>query len=109
MLRPTESSILWLQQFGRGLRKTDDDKRLTVIDYIGNHRTFLLTPHAETAVNGARRRPPLSDGPVLHDQSGIMAKWAVFRVATAKPLATAIPAINRSISSTGRPALRVVA
>jgi len=70
MLRPTESSILWLQQFGRGLRKTDDDKRLTVIDYIGNHRTFLLTPHDETAVNGARRRPPLSDGPVLHDQSG---------------------------------------
>jgi superfamily II DNA or RNA helicase/diadenosine tetraphosphate (Ap4A) HIT family hydrolase len=44
MLRPTESRILWLQQFGRGLRKTKDDKKLTVIDYIGNHRTFLLKP-----------------------------------------------------------------
>ena len=44
MLRPTESRILWLQQFGRGLRKTTDDKRLTVIDYIGNHRSFLLKP-----------------------------------------------------------------
>ena len=44
MLRPTESRILWLQQFGRGLRKTKDDKQLTVIDYIGNHRTFLLKP-----------------------------------------------------------------
>ena len=44
MLRPTESRILWLQQFGRGLRKTDDGKQLTVIDYIGNHRTFLLKP-----------------------------------------------------------------
>ena len=44
MLRPTESRILWLQQFGRGLRKTNDDKQLTVIDYIGNHRTFLLKP-----------------------------------------------------------------
>jgi superfamily II DNA or RNA helicase/HKD family nuclease len=44
MLRPTESKILWLQQFGRGLRKANDDKRLTVIDYIGNHRTFLLKP-----------------------------------------------------------------
>ena len=44
MLRPTESRILWLQQFGRGLRKTADDKQLTVIDYIGNHRTFLLKP-----------------------------------------------------------------
>ena len=44
MLRPTESKILWLQQFGRGLRKSTPDKRLHVIDYIGNHRTFLLKP-----------------------------------------------------------------
>lgn len=44
MLRPTESKILWLQQFGRGLRKSTSDKRLRVIDYIGNHRTFLLKP-----------------------------------------------------------------
>src|SRR5690606_23235600 len=41
MLRRTESQIVWLQQFGRGLRK-HGDKRLTVIDYIGNHRSFLL-------------------------------------------------------------------
>ena len=44
MLRPTESKILWLQQFGRGLRLSDPNKRLKVIDYIGNHRTFLLKP-----------------------------------------------------------------
>jgi superfamily II DNA or RNA helicase/HKD family nuclease/diadenosine tetraphosphate (Ap4A) HIT family hydrolase len=44
MLRPTESKILWLQQFGRGLRRADPEKRLKVIDYIGNHRTFLLKP-----------------------------------------------------------------
>ena len=44
MLRPTESRILWLQQLGRGLRKTLGDKQLTVMDYIGNHRTFLLKP-----------------------------------------------------------------
>jgi len=44
MLRPTESKILWLQQFGRGLRKSSAEKRLVVIDYIGNHRTFLLKP-----------------------------------------------------------------
>ena len=43
MLRPTESKILWLQQFGRGLRWVPE-KRLTVIDYIGNHRVFLLKP-----------------------------------------------------------------
>ncbi|MCA9793908.1 MAG: DEAD/DEAH box helicase family protein, partial [Candidatus Eremiobacteraeota bacterium] len=41
MLRPTESRVLWLQQLGRGLRKSADKERLVVIDYIGNHRTFL--------------------------------------------------------------------
>lgn len=44
MLRPTESRILWLQQFGRGLRKAEGKERLTVVDYIGNHRSFLLKP-----------------------------------------------------------------
>ena len=44
MLRPTESKIVWLQQFGRGLRTSPDKPSLTVIDYIGNHRAFLLKP-----------------------------------------------------------------
>ena len=44
MLRPTESRLLWLQQFGRGLRKAESKTHLNVIDYIGNHRTFLLKP-----------------------------------------------------------------
>jgi superfamily II DNA or RNA helicase/diadenosine tetraphosphate (Ap4A) HIT family hydrolase len=44
MLRPTESRLLWLQQFGRGLRKAETKTHLTLIDYIGNHRTFLLKP-----------------------------------------------------------------
>lgn len=43
MLRPTESKILWLQQFGRGLRRLEG-KCLKVIDYIGNHRSFLVKP-----------------------------------------------------------------
>jgi superfamily II DNA or RNA helicase len=46
MLRPTESRILWLQQFGRGLRLSEPKKILTVIDYIGNHRSFMLKPQA---------------------------------------------------------------
>lgn len=48
MLRPTESRIVWLQQFGRGLRlnETEPEKKLCVIDYIGNHRSFLLKPQA---------------------------------------------------------------
>ncbi|MCP4477407.1 MAG: DUF3427 domain-containing protein, partial [Planctomycetaceae bacterium] len=42
MLRPTQSSIIWLQQFGRGLRKLAGKSHLNVIDYIGNHRSFLI-------------------------------------------------------------------
>jgi hypothetical protein len=42
MLRPTESSIIWIQQFGRGLRKSGNKPELKVIDYIGNHRSFLV-------------------------------------------------------------------
>lgn len=44
MLRPTGSRVVWLQQFGRGLRVAPDKPHLTVIDYIGNHRSFLLKP-----------------------------------------------------------------
>jgi superfamily II DNA or RNA helicase len=41
MLRPTESAVVFLQQLGRGLRRHDGKERLTVIDFVGNHRIFL--------------------------------------------------------------------
>ncbi len=46
MLRPTESTVIWLQQFGRGLRRCEGKERLNVIDYIGNHRVFLTKARA---------------------------------------------------------------
>jgi superfamily II DNA or RNA helicase/HKD family nuclease len=44
MLRPTESGTIWMQQLGRGLRRAEGKAHLAVIDYIGNHRSFLLKP-----------------------------------------------------------------
>jgi len=35
-LRPTDSSIIFLQQLGRGLRKAENKPYLTVLDFIGN-------------------------------------------------------------------------
>ena len=35
-LRPTESSTIFLQQLGRGLRKFENKEYLTVLDFIGN-------------------------------------------------------------------------
>ena len=52
MLRPTESPVLWLQQFGRGLRRREG-KRLKVVDYIGNHRSFLIKPRALFQIEAA--------------------------------------------------------
>lgn len=53
MLRPTESPIVWLQQIGRGLRRAPDKDHLRVIDYIGNHRTFLMKPQMLFQMQGA--------------------------------------------------------
>jgi len=41
MLRPTESSVIFLQQLGRGLRVAGGKRRLVVLDFVGNHRVFL--------------------------------------------------------------------
>ncbi len=38
MVRPTESSIVFLQQLGRGLRFADSKARCHVIDVVGNYR-----------------------------------------------------------------------
>ena len=46
MLRPTESKIIFIQQFGRGLRKAEGKKLVKVIDFIGNHKIFLEKPAA---------------------------------------------------------------
>ncbi len=54
MLRPTESRILWLQQFGRGLRRAEGKSHVNVIDYIGNHRTFLQPAMILLASGGDR-------------------------------------------------------
>ena len=35
-LRPTESSTIFIQQLGRGLRKCEGKERLVVLDFIGN-------------------------------------------------------------------------
>lgn len=56
MLRPTESKILFLQQLGRGLRKAEHlgKTHLLVLDFIGNHQSFLNKPAALFNVSGLK-------------------------------------------------------
>ncbi len=46
MLRPTESSIIFIQQLGRGLRKAKDKEYVVIIDFIGNYTKSYLIPKA---------------------------------------------------------------
>lgn len=46
MVRPTQSAIIFIQQLGRGLRKSQGKKYLTVIDFIGNYNNNYLIPIA---------------------------------------------------------------
>ncbi|WP_252180369.1 DEAD/DEAH box helicase family protein [Endozoicomonas sp. 4G] len=70
MLRPTESKILFLQQLGRGLRLHQGKQHLVVIDFIGNHKSFLIKPvvlqncHSvrEVAEQISQQRITLPDG-----------------------------------------------
>lgn len=46
MLRQTQSSIVFVQQLGRGLRKHSDKEFVTIIDFIGNYKNNYLIPVA---------------------------------------------------------------
>lgn len=50
-LRPTESYVVYLQQLGRGLRKFEGKKYLTVIDFIGNYRNAYYVPRLLSGEN----------------------------------------------------------
>lgn len=43
-LRPTQSPTIFLQQLGRGLRKSEDKSHLTVLDFIGNYKKAYMVP-----------------------------------------------------------------
>ena len=52
MLRPTDSPVVFLQQLGRGLRMTERKAALQVIDFVGNHHSFLTKPRTLLSLGG---------------------------------------------------------
>ena len=56
MLRPTESATLFLQQLGRGLRKSAGKPFCTVLDFVGLHRREFRFDLKYRALLGATRR-----------------------------------------------------
>ena len=62
-LRPTQSPIVFLQQLGRGLRKSRGKEYLNVLDFIGNYQKagrvrFLLTDKAQWEKGSYRPTDP---------------------------------------------------
>ena len=56
MLRPTESATIFLQQLGRGLRRTPTKAVLTVLDFIGYQRKEFSFAQRYRALTGDSRR-----------------------------------------------------
>jgi superfamily II DNA or RNA helicase/HKD family nuclease len=56
MLRPTESATVFLQQLGRGLRRSRDKDVLTVLDFVGHQRKEFRFDLRFRAMLGRTRR-----------------------------------------------------
>lgn len=55
MLRPTESPLLFLQQLGRGLRRSEGKTVCTVLDFVGQHRREFRYDRRLRALLGGSR------------------------------------------------------
>ncbi len=51
MMRETQSSIVFIQQLGRGLRLHNSKEFVTIIDYIGNYKNNFMIPIALSGDN----------------------------------------------------------
>lgn len=57
LLRPTSSATVFLQQLGRGLRRSENKAVLTVLDFIGQHRKeFRFESQFRALTNLTRKR-----------------------------------------------------
>ncbi len=56
MLRPTESATLFMQQLGRGLRRSTGKTVCTVLDFVGTHRSeFRYDKRFRALLGGSRK------------------------------------------------------
>ncbi len=67
MLRPSDSKILFLQQLGRGLRLFENKSHLVVLDFIGNHHSFLNKPAALFGGGSIKETVAKSKEPLLSE------------------------------------------
>ena len=89
MLRNTQSSIVFVQQLGRGLRKHESKEYVTIIDFIGNYKNNYLIPIAlfgDKSMNKDNYRRELREPNILNGLTTInfeeVAKEQIFKSIT---------------------------
>ncbi len=89
MLRNTQSSIVFVQQLGRGLRKHESKEYVTIIDFIGNYKNNYLIPIAlfgDKSMNKDNYRRELREPNILKGLTTInfeeVAKEQIFKSIT---------------------------
>ena len=89
MLRNTQSSIIFVQQLGRGLRKHKSKDYVTIIDFIGNYKNNYLIPIAlfgDKSMNKDNYRRELREPNILKGLTTInfeeVAKEQIFKSIT---------------------------
>ncbi|MGL5949641.1 MAG: DEAD/DEAH box helicase family protein, partial [Aeromonas sp.] len=99
MLRATQSSILFLQQLGRGLRLHPGKSHLVAIDLVGNHTKCLdrpkfigqtLTPSSQPMPERPWQTPTLAGGCFINLDPALIAQFEQrLAAATRDPASTA--------------------
>ncbi|WP_342527688.1 DEAD/DEAH box helicase [Chryseomicrobium sp. FSL W7-1435] len=86
MLRQTQSSIIFIQQLGRGLRKHPSKDYVTIIDFIGNYKNNYLIPMAlseDSSLNKDTIRRSVADTSYIKGASTVIfeqvAKEQIYR------------------------------
>ncbi len=86
MLRNTQSSIIFIQQIGRGLRKHESKEYVTIIDFVGNYKNNYLIPIAlfgDKSMNRDNYRRELREPNILNGLTTInfeeVAKEQIFK------------------------------
>lgn len=65
MLRPTKSPTIFIQQLGRGLRKSENKEYVIILDFIGNYMNNFMIPIAlsgDRSYNKDNMRRYISEG-----------------------------------------------
>lgn len=99
MLRQTQSSIVFVQQLGRGLRKHPNKEFVTIIDFIGNYKNNYLIP---VALSGDKTQNKDNIRRHMKDTSYIKG------ISTINFEEIALQQIYRSISNSNLTALKIL-